>query len=164
MVLDIPEELEQSATSSGGRAPLGVADNLSEPNIDAQEDAKTEMRVTAELAETSTEVRAQLLRSEEKKDKSVEAALAESEMPETGEGWLRSVQQKSKGEDEKKKLPNGDMYVEAAGRSQSSVMPASAWLTKPIGDGGESSQRSALRVERDVNMLSITQREALRAT
>ena len=58
------------------------------------------VRVTAELAEASTEVRAQLLRSEDKKEKSLEAALAESEMPETGEGWLRSVQQKSKGEDE----------------------------------------------------------------
>jgi hypothetical protein len=68
-VLDIPEEFEQSATSSGGGAPLGVADNSSEPNVDAQEDAKTEMRVTAELAETSTEVRAQLLQSVEKKDK-----------------------------------------------------------------------------------------------
>jgi hypothetical protein len=125
------------------------------------------MRVTAELAEASTEVRAQLLRSEEKKDKSVEAALAESEMPDTGEGWLRSVQQKSKGEDEKKKLQNGDMHVETGGRSRSPVMPESAWLSKPIGAGGDSSRRSgrsALRVERDVNMLSITQREALRAT
>ena len=125
------------------------------------------VRVTAELAEASTEVRAQLLRSEEKKEKSLEAALAESEMPETGEGWLRSVQQKSKGEDEKKKLPNGDMHVEAGGRSRPPVIPESAWLSKPIGEGGDSSRRSgrsALRVERDVNTLSITEREALRAT
>ena len=94
----------------------------------------------------------------------VEAALAQSEMPETDEGWLRSVQQKSKGEDEKKKLQNGDMREEAGGRSRSPVLPESAWLTKPIGEGGDSSRRSALRVERDVNMLTITQREALRVT
>lgn len=43
-------------------ALLGEADNKSEPNVDVPEDPKTEMRAMPEQAETSKEVRAQLLR------------------------------------------------------------------------------------------------------